>query len=383
MRLRPFGAALLLVAAVAGGGWAVTLANRHTASTGPSHARPGPTADVAAATAAPTPVPTPPPPGIDLLWREAGPDVERLDALDWTGQVRGALALPASTYHLGGVSPSADGQRLLLEQDGDYTVLSAQGVAVAHFPGDSGNLLPAWADDEVHLCAVERTGDTSADVLLVTLGGSNRRLTSLHWPLGDGGPNIVVCNVRSDLLVVQVSLGDDAAGHVEEIETVRISTGAVLHDLHPPGMVTCGRDVCGLPGTLSTVTGSPEGHLLAVAPHVDVVATTTRTAIVDTLSGRTLGHVDGFVHAFSDDGAAVYTDSGVIDWRTGRATHPTPACCGDVVATHGGDMVIALPGGPPPTRDASGVTGTYPPPILVLLRADGTQVQLGCCGAAA
>lgn len=369
-----------MAALVAGGGWAVTLANRHTAAKATPQATPTPSAAVATATATPTPLPVPPPAGVDLLWRQAGPDVDRLEALDWSGQVVGGIALPASTENLGGVQPSGDGQRLLIERDADFTVVTAQGIEVAHVSGDGGRTRVQWSDGN-HLCAVHQTGEFTADVQLITIGGSTRTVTSLHWPSGDGGPQVDLCSIAADVAVLTVSLGDDAAGHIEELKVVRLSTGAVLRDLHPPGVTDCGRNACGLPGALSMVSASGDGRLLAETRWFPVEVSTATTDIVDTMSGRIQGHVHGIVRGFSADNASVFTDDGMVNWRTGHVTHLTPDCCGELLAVHGRDVLLAVPGGPPPTRDATGATGPYPPSIIVLLHADGSRLQLACCGA--
>jgi hypothetical protein len=309
--------------------------------------------------------------------------VSQIEAIDWSGQVRGGLVLPGSMYALGTVIPSPDGQRLLIEHNSAYSVLSAQGQVVASFPGSNTREWVGWSDDDAHVCAVRNTGDTAADLLLMTAGGPTRKVTSIHWPRGNGGPSAEVCSVANDVAVLSVSLGDDAAGHVVEIKVVRLSTGAVLRDLHPPAPDFSGPEPRPAPGALVDVTGSPDGRLLALRPYTAMDATTANTSIVDTVSGRTVGHVNALVFGFTGDDSAVLSYAGRIDWKTGRTTGRVAGCCGPALAVRHGsaDVVVSVDSGPQPTPDARSVWPAAPPQDVMLLRTDGTTLRLACCGA--
>jgi hypothetical protein len=220
-------------------------------------------------------------------------------------------------------------------------------------------------------------------MLLLTVGGTARKVTSTSWHGGNGGLMVDVCNVSSDLAVLSLSLGDDNAGHVVEIKVVRLSSGAVVRDVHPPGIDLSGPTPRAVAGALTGVIGSPDGRLLALQPWTPMDGTTAGTAIVDTVSGREVGHVDGSVSAFSGDGATVFTDRGRADWRTGRLTTAPRDCCSGVVVVRPGsaDAVVSVASGPPPTPDARGSTPSGPPPDILLLRGGGSTVRLACCGA--
>jgi hypothetical protein len=259
-----------------------------------------------------------------------------------------------------------------------YRVLSAQGEDLGSLPINFTEATAKWADDSTHFCAVRKTGETSAEILMLSLGAPARRVSTLTWPHGNGWPTLDVCSVKNDVAVVHVSMGEDAAGHIVEVKVIRLSTGATLRDVRPPAPDFSGRDPRPAPGALAWILGSADGRLLALAPYTEMDAQTALTPIVDTVSGRVLGRVNGgFVRAFSGDNAAVFTDTGKFDWRTGRQLPLEMGCCDSVAAVRigGPEVVVYIATGPAAKNSAQ------PPVDLVLVRPGAPDVKLACCGA--
>ncbi|HEV7678114.1 MAG TPA: hypothetical protein VGQ42_06065 [Candidatus Dormibacteraeota bacterium] len=389
MDVRPLGGALALVLLIAGGSWVAAVTKHHNTGSSAQTATPTPWPIITAEpeTPAPTPVPTvppsPPPQGVELLWRTVPDQGDRLEAIDWSGQVRGGLLLPADRNKLGSVVPSVDGQRLLVSVSGTDTVMSAQGRTLFSLTSESNRDFRTWSDDGNHLCDVRSTGDTSAQVFLVPLGSQPRLLTSLRWPQGDGRLQVLVCSVKQDVAVVSIDLGDDMAGHVWDIKVVRLSTGATIRDVHPPEFADHGGNLTPLPGTLSQVSASPDGRLLALTAWTEPDSHSAPTDIVDTLSGRKLGHVNGWVRSFSGDGAEVLIETQVLNWRTGKTVHAPAGCCGSIGPARPGSagIVVGIASGPVPTPGTASSPAQSPPPDdMVLLRPDGSTLHLTCCG---
>jgi hypothetical protein len=382
--LRPLAAALALVLAIVTAGTVAAVRNHH------GHAAlssPTPPSQVAAAlatpapTTMPTPTPEPPPAGIDLLWRTVPGDAHRIEAIDWSGTLRGGLAIDPSRD----VLPTADGQRLLVGSADrtEETVLTAQGQTVARMPVDPKVGEWSWADNGDHLCGLLRSAEAaSAQLEVVTVGGQARAVATMTWPGGDGGASLVACSLASDLAVVSVFLGDDDAGHVADYRVIRISTGRTVRDVHPPAPDFSGPAPRSAPGALAAVFASGDAKLLVLTPYTGMLERVpTRELIVDTVSGRVLGHVTGSFLGFSGDDSAVVTETGRVNWRTGRVTGTVPRCCDGLAGTRPGsaDVIVSVATGPPSTMNA-GLSAGPPPVDFVLLRADGTTLRLACCG---
>jgi hypothetical protein len=389
VKLRPLAAALALVLALATVGTVAAVRNHH----GPrASSSPTPPPQVAAAvatpapTAMPTPTPVPPPAGIDLLWRTVPGDAHRIEAIDWSGAVRGGLALDTAVDRLHGVLPTADGQRLLVGSAdmSEETVLTAQGRTVARMSVDPKVGEWSWADKGDHLCGLLPSPQApSAQLEVLTVGGQARTVATMAWPAGDGGAYLVACSMASDLAVVSVSLGDDSAGHVVDYRVMRISTGRTVRDVRPPAPDLSGSEPKPAPGALDSVSASADAKLLVLAPYTARPGSgPSREQIVDAVSGRVLGHVTGFVQGFSGDDSAVVTEAGRVDWRTGRITGTVPRCCDGLYGSRPGsaEVIVSVATAPPATMNA-GASPTPPPDDFVLLRADGTTLRLACCGA--
>jgi len=339
-----------------------------------------PAPPTSASTPVPSRPPVPPPQGVRLIWRTVATNNTMLEAIDSSGTRRGALVLPRSLPKLGDITPSPDGQRLLVSMDGQYRLLSAQGADLGLVPGASDNSSVSWSDDDRHLCEMVRDTDTASHLVLLTLGAKPRTITAMGWPPGNGGAGLAACSVASDLAILSVSLGDDDAGHVVEYRVVRLSSGRTVRDVRPPAPNFSGAALRPVPGALGEVAASADGTRLALTAWTRMDATRPVTTIVDTLSGRAVGSLHGGDIAFTADDTAVELGSLQTDWRTGRVTTMPPRCCSGTPRSGGGDVIIEIPTGPPPTP-TSGVIGPPPPSIVALLHPDGSLVQLACCGA--
>jgi len=391
VKLRPLAAALALVLAIVAAGTVAAVRSHHghpaLSSTTPSPAPSlvGLVGTTPAPTVLPTPTAVPPPAGIDLLWRTVPGDAHRIEAIDWSGAVRGGLALDTAVDPSRDVLPTADGRRLLVGSVGgtEETVLTAQGRTVARMPVDPKVGAWSWADNGEHLCGLLRSPEAaSAQLEVVTVGGQARTVATITWPGGDGGAYLVACSMASDLAVISVSLGDDSAGHVVDYRVIGISTGRTVRDVHPPAPDFSGPEPKPVPGALDSVSASADAKLLVLAPYTArPYSGPARVQIVDAVSGRALGHVTGFVQGFSGDDSAVVTETGRVNWRTGRATGTVPRCCDGLYGTRPGsaDVIVSVATGPPPTMNAGG-SSAPPPDDFVLLRADGTTLRLACCG---
>ena len=340
----------------------------------------------------PTPAPPPPPPavppptGVDLIWRTVPGSDTMLQALDWTGHVRGTLRLPQPHAQGDSLTPSPDGQRIIEGSGNDAPIVTAQGAVVGTTPDSSDT----WADDGRHLCGVTAHEDgpsgSSERVVFRAVGGPARTVTTMRWGTGNGGAALVACSVSRDLLVVSVSLGDDSAGHVVEIKVVRLSTGAVIRDVHPPAPDWSGNEPRATPGSLQMVTASTDGSLLALEPYTGdpVIADSPPVQIVDTVSGRVLGHAPGPVWGFSGDDALVSSQPGLVDWRTGRTVWAPRFGGGVVDVEPGGAGVVVTELPSATTPKPSGYTGSSvdQPPVYDydLRRPDGSTTLLSCCG---
>lgn len=339
---------------------------------------------------APTPYPQAPIPaatGIDLLWRSRAGDDQAmmLEAVDWSGQVRGRLALPAPRGELG-ISASPDGQRLLIQRSSGYEILSAQGQISGTQLVDADY---TWADDSRHLCEVvtDDAAHPTAEAFYVAPDASQRRVAAWAWE-GGGGITVAACSASRDLMVLQLGQGDDSAGHVTEYRVIRLSTGAVLRDVHPPQPVFADNGVRDTPGALATVSASLDGRLLALEPYNgdSRIADAGMESIVDTVSGRVLGHVKGPVAAFSGDDRLALTWTGVVDWQSGRtlwrprygdgggAATPRPGSA-DVLVSD-----LSAPPTPVPSGSAGDTSSAVPPSLWYVLHADGSATQVACCG---
>lgn len=379
-RLSPLAGALGIAVAIAAAGVVVTVARhgggaRQAAApvTGGYHGGLVTLAPDAPSTATPAP-PSPPPGNVDLLWRTVAGSDSVIEALDWTGAVRGRLALPRTRDHLGELVPSPDGQRLLLGVDGNAEAISAQGQVLGIWSDDT----EVWADDSRHLCTLEQRVEDgrnggSEHVVLRGLDGTERTVTTVSWPVGDGGPEVVACSEAHDLVAVRVALGDDSAGHVVEIKVARLSTGAVLRDVHPPEPRSTGTRFVATPGSLDGVVGSPDGHLLALTPYTGSMGQDPVVdQVVDTATGRVLGHVKGWVFGFNGDGSLAFTTVGAVDWRTGRVVWTPKAASQGVSDSRPGRAEAVVVDGV-----ASSAELAYD---YLLLRPDGSTLRLACCG---
>ena len=388
--LGPLGAAGGILLLIVVGAIAATAAQHHHSNRPTASA----STPVPVLTADPTPTPTseptlassPPPSGIRLMWRAVAADSPVIEAVDTSGAVRGRLVLQSSdaTFQ---AKPDHDGQRLLMGSDGAYHVLSAQGVNLGTLPAASfGDLQPTWSDDDTHFCGmVTDSAGQSARLVLAGLGLGPRVVSSFSWPMGDGGAQVDACSVRNDVAVVHVSLGDDAAGHVVEYRVVRLSTGHTIRDVRPPAPNFSGPDPRPAPGALSYVRASADGRRMALTSWADMNVSDPRTAILDTVSGREIGHINGYDITFTAGDTAVDLGSMRSDWQTGRVTVMPRRCCGPTGAARLGDedLVVQISGGPPPTPSKSPgqAEGPYPPSIYLLLHPDGSLVRLAWGGA--
>lgn len=332
----------------------------------------------------PPPLPMPPPTGIDLLWAIRQGDESTMEAMDWSGKMRGRFVLPATRYNLGDVSPSPDGQRILISIDSKDHVFSAQGRDLGQLPGESFFRGIVWADNDAHFCGL-RTGPTqytSAQLVLTSLGGSERTVSSMHWPEGDGGARLLACSMKSDLAVLSVALGDDSAGHIVEYKVVRLSTGATIRDVHPPEPDWTGANgPRAVPGSLDRVAASGDGRLLGLEPYSpDMEVHPADIQVVDAVSGRVLRHVTASSVDFTGDDSAVVTDTARIDIATGRSTAVPARCCHGISAARPGSSDVVVATGPPPTPGSSSQPAEPPPDDYVLWRADGSTLKLACCG---
>lgn len=379
MKTRPLLIAIGLACALAITAMSVTLVSRRT-----QHRTVPAAVSQATPIVSSTPSPSlaPPPAGVDLLWRTTAENSALLDALDWNGVVRGHLLLPATLSNISSVIPSSDGQRLLVGLDQHYHVLTAQGQDLGVIDASRE---PFPVDDFSQFCDLQTSDGPqggSASLSLLGLNRPARAVATFSWSeQGDGGARLVACSVHSDLAVISVAYGDDSAGHVTELRVVRLSTGRTLRLMRPASINLRGGPT---PGALSNVAASEDGRLLALIPYTGIMdnSSPVTTDIVDTVTGRLLGRVQGAVTGFTAEGFAE-TLRGAIDWRTGRVMLAPPRCCDGLVAVQpdGTGAVVAVPGGPPPTAGTAEHPAEYPPDDFLLIRADGTTVKLACCEA--
>jgi hypothetical protein len=390
VKLSPLAGALGIVVVFAGAGTVIAVEKHHGHSGATSTSPAGWHGGVVTLapdppSPSPSPRPVPLPAGIDLVWRTVPADDSLIEAMDWSGTVRGRLALPAPQNQLS-LSLSPDGQRLLIVTgDGTQDVLSAQGQELGQLPKDAGGTRFSWADDDVHLCGV-RSGPapyTSAQLVVSSLGGAERTVTSLHWPEGNGGADLRACSIKNDVAVISVGLGDDAAGHVVEYKVVRLSTGATVRDVHPPEPDFTGSEPRPVPGALSYVTASQDGRLLALVPYTaNITDQAVAIAVVDAVSGRVLRAVTSSSVSFTGDDSAIVTDTARVEMKTGRSTPLPGRCCGGVATIRPGarEFIVSVPNGAPPTPGTPAVQAQELPVDYVLWRADGTTVRIACCG---
>ena len=400
VEMRPLAGAVGIAVVIATGGAAVAMAKHHGHT---NHASAGTSADATitgysgglhtlAPDAPATLTPSQPPDvhpdtGVALLWATVPTNDQVLAAVDWSGVVHGRLTLPVPRSQLGTIIPSPDGQRLLLDSYNDAVhVWSAQGRDLGAVGGTVDD--SSWAGDDTHVCAASREAEeTSAQLSLVTIGGRTRAVTTMHWPQGNGGMRVVACNVSSDLAVLSVSLGDDNAGHVVEYKVVRLSTGATLRDVYPPGPRYDGKNFQDTPGALWDITASADARFLILTPYAaDSMVRPQTLQVADTVTGRVEGHFTAEEAEFAGDSSHVLADSNLLDWRTGRSVAIPGRCCPAYVAVRPGssDFAVSIPTGPPPTPNGSSTfsdpNAQPPPDDYVVLRADGSTAKLACCG---
>ena len=386
VKLPPLGAALGIPLLVATVGASAAVARHHspkpaaTAVATPLPSNSATAAPFATSTPVPTPTPQPPPAGIKLYWRTVVHGTSDIEAVDSFGIVRGRLTLPMPA-DIGDVTSSPDGQRLLLKDPEHYTVMSAQGRTLGVVPADVVRDGLTWADDNQHFCSQENNpDDTQTQVFLVGIGGQPRRITTMSWPQGDGGAQLLACSMHSDLAVLRVALGDDEYGHVVEYKVVRISSGQVVRDVFPPQFDTSSKTPRAVPGMIGMVSASGDGRRLALTPWAPMGAPLPTSTIVDAVTGSVLGRMRSYDITFSDDDAAFDLTTMRTAWQTQTVTAMPRRCCAPKTAGDE-DLIISIQTGPPPTQSPTGGTEVPPPDTFALLHPDGTVVRLAWGGA--
>lgn len=160
----------------------------------------------------------------------------------------------------------------------------------------------------------------------------------------------------------------------------------MIRDVHPPEPDWSGGEPHATPGALDMVTGSTDGRLLALEPYTGdpSLADSPHVQIVDTVSGRVLGHAPGPVWGFSGDDALVSSGNGLVDWRTGRTVWAPKFGGGVVDVEPGGESVVVseLPSAltPAPSGSAGSSVEQEPAYDYDLRRPDGSTMLLSCCG---
>ena len=270
----------------------------------------------------------------------------RLLAYDWSGTLRGSLAVSASGFS---ATPTADGRFLLL--------MGAQLVSGGQV---LGRVSPGtWAGDGVHLCTFlnhlggpgqPRTRqlsansfegiDTPATLFYESVSGERRRLLDYGEFGPHGGPAVLACNAAKDRAVI----GGSFVGSISGLAMIRLSDGHAISQ-------QLGAAHRGPEGTLV----SPDASLLALGSTGGVSMPGGDAFTVFRIpSNEVVAQIAGSgAEAFSADDTKVLTveDVGgsnehrqyqVIDLATGRSIWSAVLSPGTVLTRPGtGDFLVA------------------------------------------
>ena len=307
-------------------------------------------------------------------------DVNRLNAYDWTGDLRGSVEVTANAPY--SAYPSPDGTRILLA--GAHVVSGGRSL---------GKLaVGTWAGDDEHICgfrnekggpgaprvrsisSTESQGlDTPAWLFEQAVGGPSKRLMQYGAFASHGGPEVLSCDAPADRVVV----GQTFVAHQSGIELLRLSDGRVLYQLAPPHSAQP-----------DGVVVAADGALLAEGSTASLSTGTGNSFTVLRIpQGTTVAHVSGGgVVAFSGDDTRVLTveylnggnQSGryqVVDLATSRVTWTATLSPGTHVTRLGsGDFLVASrtyapstsrPGGNDPFEDVWIVPASGPARLVL------------------
>jgi hypothetical protein len=276
------GAALVLAGALAINAFGLVLRAEH------APVAPGRSALASAsASGRPSPSPSPSPsasttaaaPDHDLIWYSYVSS--NIVASNWSGQVRGTIALRA-----GGQSP--DGSKLLGGTSaGTAQIIDSTGKILGALPAIRTYIM--WADDSSGLCILG--GNLRGDELqFVSPAGRVTNVASIPPPATP--PQVMKLAACSELMHRALVYGY-GFGHVYSVSLISLDDGHVIYRYVYPGQV-------------DNVVASPDGGLVAEQSG----AYRPITQIRQMPSGTIVGHLTGdYVHGFSWDGSLMVVDT--------------------------------------------------------------------------
>jgi hypothetical protein len=223
-------------------------------------------------------------------------------------------------------------------------VLDLQGRVVAQ----SRDLGGVWADDSRHLCNVrphhenQSPFDGPADLVVSDPGHRSQVIAITFRYHPHGGPVVLRCSITDD----QAIIGDRFFGGVAGVLAIKLSTGAVTKPSWVPDQ------------SASVVAISGNGRYVLELSH----EAGPGGRVIDTRSGRIVGHVDGQPTDISWNGHLVTAvvnglDLGVIDWRTGRVVWRSANRSPDTIGILTGAQVAARPFSDDLALAVSGIPG--------------------------
>ncbi len=241
--------------------------------------------------------------------------------LDWTGRKLGSFQ-PGAHGIL--TEPSPDGSLLLVvAQGGGLSFLSGvtgQTVGTVTLTGSSVGIMPVWADDGRHVCAVRAT--SAGQVLAVVdvdpaTGRVRQRTVPIPGPPGARPPSVDACSTRADRAVLSSFVASGPTSQSGSVVVIRPSDGGQVLRLDYPA-----------PAPFVNVRVSEDTRYLVGSPAGG--ATRPRSTVVDLTTGQQVAQLDGVGMQFSSDDRFLAVSSftsevavsggtgSLVEWRTGR-----------------------------------------------------------------
>jgi hypothetical protein len=345
------GVALVLVAATAIG-VSVVVRGLHPKNVVTNHPSPS-----AMATPTATPAPTPmsqqlqvPATTAVILFHDPLDD-QQVDGINWDGSARGRVGLadvgsgfvqnPAGTLY--GWTDS---------------VHDRSGAVVATLPKLTKGFPGTWADDGQHICTMVsenpfgQPGGKPATLQVSDLGRSPRNVVQVGRAYEQTGIGVAACSIDKD---IAVAVQSGSAGNTVQFWVVKLSTGRVLWTRTGGGNIVASRD----------------GQY--IAENTPAAGTTIYGP-----TGAVLGHVAGWIGAFSWDGSLAVIGSyngpvSVVRWRDGSViwTGPADGAYEDALPEPGGQRIAVSVRDPQQPQ-----TGGFPPKNVYVVGPDGHAVKL-------
>jgi hypothetical protein len=278
-------------------------------------------------------------------------DDQQVDGINWDGSARGRVGLadvgsgfvqnPAGTLY--GWTDS---------------VHDRSGAVVATLPKLTKGFPGTWADDGQHICTMVsenpfgQPGGKPATLQVSDLGRSPRNVVQVGRAYEQTGIGVAACSIDKD---IAVAVQSGSAGNTVQFWVVKLSTGRVLWTRTGGGNIVASRD----------------GQY--IAENTPAAGTTIYGP-----TGAVLGHVAGWIGAFSWDGSLAVIGSyngpvSVVRWRDGSViwTGPADGAYEDALPEPGGQRIAVSVRDPQQPQ-----TGGFPPKNVYVVGPDGHAVKL-------